>query len=83
MTGLRSWIGIAVFVAGAMLWRRARLLGTRAPRWLMHLGMGVTSLGLATMTATLPGLHWSIASIVLSVVSIALLAAVIRASTRR
>ena len=83
MTGLRSWIGIAVFVAGALLWRRARLLKEGAPRWLTHLGMGVTTLGLATMTATLPGLHWSLASIALSLISIALLVAVIRASVRR
>ena len=83
MTGVRAWIGIAVFVAGALLWRRARMLGDGAPRWLTRLGMGVTSLGLATMTATLPGMPWSLASIALSVFSIACLAAVIRASTRR
>ena len=83
MTGVRAWIGIVVFVAGALLWRRARMLKDGAPPWFARLGMGVTSLGLATMTATLPGLPWSIASIGLSVISIACLAAVIRASTRR
>lgn len=79
---MRLWIGIVTFLAGAGLLARSR---TRAggPRWLGRLGLGTASLGLSTLSMTQPGYAWTIASIVFSIIAIALLGWVVVETLRR
>ena len=78
----RLWVGIATFLAGALLlaWSRCQ---PAAPATGRHLALGLGALGLATMASTQPGPWWSVSAISFSLIAIVLLALVLRASLRR
>lgn len=80
---MRLWIGIITFVAGGTLWRVASREHALVPRWLRRLAVGVTSLGLGTLTTTQPGVAWSFASIAFSIVAISLIISVLVSILRR
>ena len=78
---MRIWVGIATFVAGAVLLAvaRRRAAGVTAER----LALALAALGLATMASTQVGLWWSVGAIGFSTFAIVLLIRVLQASVRR
>lgn len=91
---MRLWLGVATFVAGAIVWfatgasfgpaaRRARAgLAPRAA-WVPRFGLALAALGLSVLASTQPGLSWTISSICFSLVAIILLLWVLRDNLRR
>ncbi len=79
---VRLWLGIATFVAGAVLfaWSRRR---PGAPTTPQRLALALAALGLATLASTQPGLWWSVGAIGFSTWAIVLLIRVLQASLRR
>lgn len=82
MTG-RLALGVLLFVGGAALWRLAQSGRMAGPAWLPRLGIGISSLGLGTLSLTQPGLWWSIGSIVFGAIAVGLLATVVLENVRR
>ena len=78
---MRLWVGIATFVAGAVLLAVARRRATGATA--QRLALALAALGLATMASTQPGLWWSVGAIGFSTFAIVLLIRVLQASLRR
>ena len=78
---VRLWVGIATFVAGAVVLAvaRRRAAGATAQR----LALALAALGLATMASTQPGVWWSVGAIGFSTFAIVLLIRVLQASLRR
>lgn len=79
----RLFVGIALFVAGALIWRLAATGVLRGAAWLPQLGLGVASLGLGTLALTQPGLWWSIVSIAFGAIAVGLLGAIVLRNLRR
>ena len=79
----RLLVGIALFVTGAVVWRLAARGTLNGPRWLPRLGLGVSALGLGTLSLTQPGLWWSIASILFGAIAVGLLGAIVLQNLRR
>ena len=79
----RLFVGIALFVTGALVWRLATSGTLAGPPWLPRLGLGVGSLGLGTLALTQPGLWWSVASILFGAVAVVLLGGVVFRNLRR
>ena len=70
---MRLWLGIATFVAGAILWRIAGRRRGAYPVWVPRLAVGLTALGLATLATTQPGLAWSISAICFGLIAVVLI----------
>lgn len=51
--------------------------GDQVPVWIARLAVGLTALGVSTLLSAHDGLPWSIASIVFSIIAIAILASVL------
>ena len=79
------WLGVGTFVAGAVLWWTAAQTtrGQGWPPWAGRLGLGLLSLGFATLAQTQAGMVWRVSSICFSVVAIVLLLMVLRDNLRR
>jgi hypothetical protein len=74
---LRLTAGLVTFVLGLALFVASWLERAAVPRWMPRLAGGVTSLGASTLALGRGGEGWTIASIALSAVAIALLVSVI------
>ena len=70
---MRLWLGIATFVAGAILWRIAARRRGEYPPWVPRLAVGLGALGLATLATTQPGLPWSISAICFGLIAVVLI----------
>ena len=79
----RLFVGIALFVTGAVVWRLASSGTLAGPRWLPRLGLGVAALGMGTLALTQPGIWWSVASICFGAVAVGLLGAIVLQNLRR
>lgn len=78
----RLWVGIATFLAGALLLAQStRAAEPRPLRATLALGLG--ALGLATLASTQQGVGWSVSAISFSLIAIVLLWKVLRGSLRR
>ncbi|HUF29076.1 MAG TPA: hypothetical protein VMM77_00325 [Gemmatimonadaceae bacterium] len=76
-------LGVLTFVGGATLLYVANRDRDVVPPWVMRLALGLTALGLSTLTRTQDGVAWSISSICFSLIAIVLLASVILEVLRR
>ena len=79
---MRLWLGIATFVAGAVLLALARRRPA-ATATAQRLALALAALGLATMASTQAGVWWSVGAIGFSTFAIVLLIRVLQASMRR
>lgn len=77
------WLGVITFLVGALVWHFARTGRLRGPAWLTRLGVGMASLGVATLALTQPGLGWMISSICFSLIAIIYLLSIIVELLRR
>lgn len=91
---MRLWLGVATFVAGAIVWfltgasfgpaaRRARTGAPPRPVWLPRFGAALSALGLSVLASTQAGVSWAVSSIGFSIVAIILLLWVLRDNLRR
>ncbi|HEY0969695.1 MAG TPA: hypothetical protein VGE02_01825 [Gemmatimonadales bacterium] len=84
---MRLWLGIATFLAGAVVWFTTGATfasGRRAyPPWVPRFGLAMGALGLSVLASTRPGFGWSVSSIGFSLVAIVLMVWVMVESTRR
>ena len=91
---MRLWLGVATFVAGAIVWfltgasfgpaaRRARAADAPRAAWIARFGIALSALGLSVLASTQPGLSWTISSICFSLIAIILLLWVLRDNLRR
>ena len=79
----RTAVGVVVLLLGVALLVAARVERHVVPRWTTRLATGVATLGASTLAMAREGVGWNVASIALSVVSIALLLSVIWQNLRR
>jgi hypothetical protein len=84
---VRLWLGIATFLAGAIVWflTGASFAGRHRsyPPWVPRFGLAMGALGLSVLATTQPGLGWSISSIGFSIVAIVLMVWVLGESIRK
>lgn len=80
---MRLWLGVATFVAGAILWHLAGRRRGAYAAWVPRLAVGLAALGLATLASTQPGLAWSISAICFSLIAIVLIGWALRDNLRR
>lgn len=85
---MRPWLGIALFVLGAVIWFATGASFGPRPRapiapWVPRFGLALAALGLSVLASTRAGVSWDISSIGFSVCAIVLFVWVLRDNLKK